>query len=231
MRDIRAFNLLKMEHILKSSGLIVALCLFPALACAQQVDCSAAYGGKPTQCAPVPCNSAFQNFLGVWKGPFQDYSQELSKNGKTIFRPYENTVTYRASDCLKNTALGETFIVGHSTNAYPAFSGLPAHTDHTLLITGEHSDGTPFLRTVDEKKSVSDFKLDYRNKAASMAVWSLSIPAQGNAPEMDYAIIDGRDFTASGTNRRNVVITLRVGPKTQPYFDGVISYGHHTLQK
>lgn len=230
MRVLRAFNLLKTEHILKSSGLIVALCLLPLLASAQQVDCSAAYSGKTAHCVPVPCGR-YQGFLGVWKGPFEAYSQELSKNGKTIFRPYETTVTYRSSDCLKNPALGEIFILGHVTDVYSAFSGLPARTEHTLLITGEHSDGSRFLRTVDEKKSVSNFHLDYQNKAASMAVWSLSIPAHGNAPEMDYSIIDGREFTATGTNRRNVVITLRVGPKTQPYFDGVIAYGHHTLQK
>jgi hypothetical protein len=89
--------------------------------------------------------------------------KELSQNGKAVFRPYKNTTTYDASDCLKNPDPGDAFIVGHMTNVYPAFSGLPAHTDHTFLITGEHSDG--------------------------------------------------------------------VGPKEQPYFDGVIGYGYHVLQK
>lgn len=230
MRVTKAFNQLKNDRILKSTILFVALSLSPTLALAQQVDCSAAYGGKPTRCAPVPCGGDYQAFLGIWKGPFEAYSQELSKNGKTIFRPYETTVTYRPSDCLKNPAVGEIFIIGHVTDAYSAFSGLPAHTDRSLLIMGEGAAGARFLRTVDEKKSVSNFHLDYQNKAASLAAWSLSIPANGNAPEMEYSIIDGRDFVASGTNRRNVVITLRVGPKTQPYFDGMIAYGYHTLQ-
>lgn len=95
------------------------------LASAQEIDCSASYGRKPAKCVPVSCSPAFQAFLGVWKGPLQAYSQQLSKNGKIVFRPYENTVTYDASDCLKNPELGETFIVGHMTDVYPPFLAFP----------------------------------------------------------------------------------------------------------
>jgi hypothetical protein len=41
---------------------------------------------------------------------------------------------------------------------------------------------------------------------------------------------DGRDLTAEGMDRRNVTITLRVGPKSQAYFDGIVGYGFHVRQ-
>ena len=63
-----------------------------------------------------------------------------------------------------------------------------------------------------------------------LAVWTLLVPAHDSAPEMLYSTIDGRDLTAEGMERRNVTITLRVGPKDQPYFDGVVGYGFHVRQ-
>jgi hypothetical protein len=213
-----------------SRGLRMMLLLsLPAAAVADAVDCSDAYG-KPAQCVRVPCDAKYQTFFGTWKGPFHAYVRELSKEGKPVFRPYENTTVYAAADCLKNADSGETLIVGHMTDTYPEFSGLPGHSDHSLLITGSSSDGSPFLRIVDEKKRLSNYKQEYFNRAAVLAAWTLLVPAHDSAPEMLYSTIDGRDFTAEGMERRNVTVTLRVGPKDQPYFDGVVGYGFHVRQ-
>lgn len=209
---------------------LMLLTEIPILASAQAVDCSDAYGGKPAHCARVPCDSKYQTFLGTWKGPFHAYVKELSKDGKTVFRPYENTTVYAAADCLKNSDAGETFIIGHMTDNYPEFSGLAGHTEHSLLITGTSSDGSPFLRIVDEKKRLSTYQMEYQNKAAALAIWTLLIPGHDSSPEMLYSTVDGRDLTAEGVDRRNVTITLRVGPKGRAYFDGTIAYGFHVRQ-
>jgi hypothetical protein len=202
----------------------------PAWVRAQQIDCSEAYNGKPSQCIRVACDARYQSFLGVWKGPFHAYVKELSKNGNAVFRPYDNRTEYVASECLKNTDAGETFIIGRMTDTYPEFSGLAGHTEHSLLITGAAPDGSPFLRIVDGTKHISTYKLEYLNKPASLAIWTLPIPAHDSVPEMLYSTIDGTDFNADGSKRRNVTITLRVGPQAQPYFDGVIGYGFHVRQ-
>jgi hypothetical protein len=212
----------------RSIGMLLLLGLSSA-AMADAVDCSDAYG-KPAKCVSVPCDAKFQTFLGTWKGPFHAYVRDLSKDGKPVFRPYENTTVYAAADCLKNPDSGETLIVGHMSDTYPEFSGLPAHSDHSLLITGASSDGSPFLRIVDEKKRISGYKQEYFNRAAGLAVWTLLVPAHDSAPEMLYSTIDGRDMTADGMDRRNVTITLRVGPKDQAYFEGIVGYGFHVRQ-
>jgi hypothetical protein len=213
----------------KSAAMILMVGL-PVWVSAQGVDCSEAYGGKPTQCVRVACDAKYQTFLGTWKGPFHAYVKELSKDGNTVFRPYENTTVHAAADCLKNPNAGETIIIGRMTDVYPEFSGLAAHTEHSLLITGTSPDGSPFLRIVDEKQRLSTYKQEYQNKPALLAVWTLLIPAHDSSPEMLYSTIDGRDLTAEGIDRRNVVITLRVGPKGQAYFDGVVGYGFHVRQ-
>ena len=210
---------------------VMLLTVLPLFASAQSVDCSDAYGGKATQCIRVPCDPKYQTFLGSWKGPFHAYVKELSKDGKPVFRPYENTTAYAATECLKNAEAGETFIIGHMTDVYPEFSGLPAHTEHSLLITGTSAEGAPFLRIVDEKKRSSTYQMEYQNKPAALAIWTLLIPAHDSSPDMLYSTIDGRDLTADGIDRRNVTITLRVGPKGQPYFDGIVGYGFHVRQQ
>jgi hypothetical protein len=209
----------------------ILLAGLPALVSAQALDCSDAYGGKPTQCVRVPCDAKYQTFLGTWKGPFHAYVREMSKDGKPVFRPYENTTSYAASDCLKNSEAGETFIIGHMTDVYAEFSGLSAHTEHSLLITGTVPDGSPFLRIIDGKKGSSNYQMEYQNKAASLAIWTLLVPGHDSSPDMLYSTIDGHDLTAVGIDRRNVTITLRVGPKTQAYFDGIIGYGFHVRQQ
>lgn len=209
---------------------IATICLLPAVARAEPVDCSEAYGGNVARCERVTCEATYQAFVGVWKGPFQAYVKELSKDDKPVFRPYENTTSYAATDCLKNATSGESFVIGRMTDVYPAFSGLPARTGHGLLITGKSRDGSPFLRIIGDKKDVSSYRLAYQNRAASLAIWTLTVAAHDHAPEMEFATVDGRDFTATGGERRNVTITMRVGPKDHPFFDGVVASGFHTRQ-
>src|ERR1700744_1516665 len=95
---------------------VMLLTVLPLFASAQSVDCSDAYGGKATQCIRFPCDPKYQTSLGSWKGPFHAYVKELSKDGKPVFRPYENTTAYAATECLKNAEAGETFIIGHMTD-------------------------------------------------------------------------------------------------------------------
>jgi hypothetical protein len=86
------------------------------------------------------------------------------------------------------------------TDIYPEFSGLVGRTQQSLLITGTSADGSPLLRIVDEKKRLSTYKLQYQNKAASVAVWTLLIPGHDSSPDMLYSTIDGRAFTAQGVS-------------------------------
>ena len=205
----------------------LTFCALSSVACAQKVNCPNVPNGKPSQCIRVSCSAKYQQFLGVWKGQFRSYVQERSAPDKPVYRPYENTVSYAAEDCLKNSDNGDTFILGRMTDTYPAFSGLPARTEHSSIITGTHADGSPYLQTIDENKAPYTYQLDYQNAAASLSVWKLSLPAHGQSPEMKFTVIDGRDYTDPEHDRRNVTITLRVGPKSQPYFDGVIESGYH----
>jgi hypothetical protein len=216
--------------ISRTAALVLVMSL-PIRVGAQGVDCSHAYGGKPIQCVRVACDAKYQTFLGTWKGPFHAYVKELSKDGKMVFRPYENTTVYAAADCFKNPEAGEILIIGHMTDTYPEFLGLAAHVEHSLLITGSSSDGSSFLRIVDAKQRLSTYQMEYQNTAAGLAVWTLLIPAHESLPEMLYSTIDGRDMTAEGMDRRNVTITLRVGPKGQAYFDGIVGYGFHVRQQ
>ncbi|HEY1772090.1 MAG TPA: hypothetical protein VGH91_02730 [Gammaproteobacteria bacterium] len=190
-------------------------------------DCSAAYGGAQARCEQVPCGDIYSTFLGTWSGEFQAYERSKSVGGKTVFRPYRNTISYAQSDCLKNTGNGETFIVGHQTDDYPVFEDLPAKTDHGLLITGRKADGTPFLRTVGKQGSY-DYALVYRNPAAKLAVWRLSIPASSGNPAMTFTTIDGKDFAVASGETRDVTVTMSVGPADAPMFQSVIAYGSHT---
>ncbi|HEX4300968.1 MAG TPA: hypothetical protein VH327_08870 [Gammaproteobacteria bacterium] len=195
-------------------------------AAAASVDCSSAYGGQPARCERVPCGGLYSTFLGTWSGKFSAYEQKKSVGGKTVFRPYQNTISYAQADCLKNAANGDTFIVGHQTDDYPVFEDLPAKTDHGLLITGRKGDGTPFLRTVGKQGSY-DYSLVYRNTAAKLAIWKLSIPASAGNPAMTFTTIDGRDESA-GTETRDVTVTMSIGPADAPMFESVIAYGSHT---
>ena len=191
-----------------------------------QVDCTEAYGGKRSNCVVIKCDAKYSEFLGKWTGPFSSYVRELSMGTQTVFRPFQNAIAYSENDCLKNQDNGDTFIIGRRTDTYPAFRTLPARSANGLLITGKKADGTPFLRTVDED-GTNAYTLIYQNIAASMSVWSLLIPANGKNPEMRFTAIDGKDFSETENHKRNVTVTMSVGPATAPYWEGVVSSGFH----
>ncbi|MCM2281091.1 MAG: hypothetical protein NDI61_04520 [Bdellovibrionaceae bacterium] len=132
---------------LKSIAAVAAI-----LAChtvsAAKIDCSEVYKASAT-CERVACDEKYQSFIGTWSGPFQAYSQELSTQKKSVYRGFQNTITYSEADCLKNVDNGDVFIVGRRTDAYAPIENLPAKTETGLLITGKKKDGSPFLRTVD----------------------------------------------------------------------------------
>ncbi len=190
------------------------------------VDCSEAYG-KAASCRRVSCEQRYRTFLGTWQGDFWSYVREQSTNDKKVYRPYHNVITYSQADCLKNAKTGETFIIGRASDSYPAFGALPATVKRGLLITGRKANGAAFLRTVNES-GTNDFSLVYQNTAASVSIWSLHIPASRGTPDMTFTTLDERDFTASPREKRNVTITMEVGPPSAPYWEGVIAYGSHT---
>jgi hypothetical protein len=195
-----------------------------------QIDCSEAYSKTKAVCIRVTCDEKYKTFIGTWNGPFESYSRELSTEEKEVFRPFDNTVTYSESDCWQSVENGDTFIIGRRIDEYPAFSTLPAKKETGLLITGKHADGSPFLRTVGPEGTY-DYVLVYQHKPANMSVWSLTIPASTEGPEMTFTTIDAQDFTNSTAHKRNVVVTMSVGPMDRPAWQGVVSKGYHSLRK
>jgi hypothetical protein len=190
------------------------------------VDCSADYG-QPSTCEKIACGEIYSEFVGTWSGQFYAYEREKSKGGKPVYRPYRNTISYSQDECLKNSTTGDSFIVGHQTDEYPAFEDLPAKTTTGLLITGKKADGTSFLRTVG-KDGARDFQLVYRNSAAKLVVWKLDMPSAGGNPQMSITTIDGRDYTAAPGDARAVTVTMTVGPPDAPYWEGVVAHGTHS---
>ena len=192
-------------------------------------DCRAVYGARAGSCKQIPCNTRYRSFLGTWSGRFWSYVRSRSTDTKSVYRPYQEAVVYTAADCLRNIATGDTLIVGHQTDRYPAYEGLPGKVATSLLITGERSDGAPFLRVTMQHRTY-DYMLRYENKAAKLAVWELHLSAAKGQPQMTFTIIDGRDFMARRAQTRDVTVTLTVGPRSRPYWQGVIAYGSHTKQ-
>jgi hypothetical protein len=191
-----------------------------------RVDCSEDYGGSIAACERIPCSALYRSFLGTWSGEFWAYVRSRSTDKRSVYRPYQEVVSYAATDCLRNLKNHDSFIVGRQTESYPAFSGLPGKVQRNLLITGRRADGKPFLR-VTEKGHIYDYRLRYKNAAAQLAVWEMALPAKQGQPQMTFTTIDGRDFAAP-SDTRSVTITLAVGPTAAPYWQGVIAYGSHT---
>jgi hypothetical protein len=194
------------------------------------VDCSEAYGAT-SKCERVACDPKYQTFLGTWKGPFESYVRELSSNTEVVYRPYNNVVVYSEQDCLLNIANGDRFIIGRKTDDYPAFHDLPAKQMTGLLITGKRADGTSFLRTVDSESGVVDYALEYQNSIANISVWSFHFSGTQNNPELNFTTIDAQDFNDHDMHKRNVTVTMEVGPKSRPVWSGVVVRGYHTLQR
>lgn len=216
---------------MKSTILFSLISLITTSAIANAVDCSEAYG-KPAQCERTSCNEKYKTFIGKWSGPFQSYSQELSTQSNTVFRPFQNEVTYTESDCLKNISNGDTFIIGRRTDVYPAFQGLPSKVSKGMLITGRKADGSPFLKTSDEE-GFNEYSLIYQNNVANLSIWELTVPASsdGKSPEMRFTTVDGQDFLEDGSHKRNVTVTMSLGPIKTPFWEAVIVKGFHALQK
>lgn len=189
-------------------------------------DCRAVYGRRADSCKHIPCITQYRSFLGTWSGRFWSYVRSRSTDTKNFYRPYQETVVYTAADCLRNVATGDTLIVGRQTDSYPAYDGLPGKVAASLLITGERRNGTPFLRVAMQHR-IYDYMLRYEDTAAKLTVWELHLPAAKGRPPMTFTTIDGRDFTARGQTR-DVTVTLTVGPRGKPYWQGVIAYGSHT---
>lgn len=189
-------------------------------------DCRAVYGGRADSCERIPCSTLYRSFLGSWSGPFRSYVRSRSTATKNAYRPYHETVVYRAADCLRNGATGDTMIVGHQTDSYPAYKGLPGKVSRSLLITGERSDGAPFLRLTMQHRTYN-YMLRYEDKPAKLDVWKLHLPAAKGRPPMTFTTVDGQDFMAR-RQTRYVTVTLTVGPRSKPFWQGVIAYGSHT---
>lgn len=196
---------------------------------ATTVDCSEAYGNpkKSQKCEIVACNEKQKTYLGTWTGPFHAYSQELSSAEKNVYRPYDNQITYSEKDCLKNVESDDTFIIGRKTDTYPAYQNLPAKISKGLLIQGRRG-GYPFLRTIDEN-GVNEYNLIYTNRTANTTAWSLAIEGTNGNPDMFFTIIDAQDFSELTKHKRNVTVTMIVGPLSKPFWEGVVVAGHHTL--
>lgn len=187
-------------------------------------DCSEAYGGQAASCKVVECLPQYKEFIGTWKGPFEAYDQELQ-----AFRPYENEITYSTVDCLENIDNGDVFIIGRRTDTYPEFRGKASVVKTGLLITGVDAARKPFLKTKDDE-GVYSYNLQYKSNAASMSVWSLTVHPDNSDP-MTFTTVDGRDWTAPEAHKRNVVVTMSLGPQESPVWEGVIVRGYHTLQE
>lgn len=226
--------LLKIRKEVHMKFLICVICatLFSAAFATSNsvVDCSEAYGGAKSKCLVVPCDAKYSSFIGTWSGPFSSYVKELSTEKVAVSRPFQNEVTYSENDCLKNIENDDSFIIGRRIDVYPSFANLPTKTVKGLLITGKKANGLPFLRTA-EGNAINDYTLVYQNKPANMSIWSLKVPAQENSPEMRFTTIDGQDFTETSAHRRNVTVTMSVGPNDRPYWEGVIASGYHSKSK
>jgi hypothetical protein len=193
---------------------------------AARVNCSKDYGASIATCKRIPCSALYRSFLGTWSGEFRAYVRSQSTDKENVYRPYHEVVSYAPSDCLWNLKTHDSFIVGHQTETYPAFNGLPAKVERNLLITGRQANGTPFLR-VTAGGHTYDYELRYKNSAAQLTVWELALPANRGQPQMTFTTVDGRDFAAPA-DTRSVTVTLTVGPPAAPYWRGVIAYGSHT---
>ena len=188
------------------------------------------YGGKPATCSQLVCPEKYQEFIGTWTGTFWAYVEAKSSPQNPVYRPYRDTVSYTGVSCFENTVNHDRFIVGKQTDDYGTYGSLPAKTETALLITGDSADGSPFLRTV-TSQGTYDYSLAFHDAGAKLAVWTLTIPASGSNPAMTFTTIDGKDLLATGSDTRDVTITLQVGPAASPYWQGVIAFGSHTRRK
>jgi len=214
---------LKLSLIFLAFG--AALAALGAPLAVADVDCSNAYNGQAATCTQVECSEKFKSFLGTWIGPMETFDKE-----RNAFRPYTNKVTYDRSDCLKNAANGEVFIVGHRTDVYPAVLGpdgatiRPAETKTGLLITGTDALGRKFLRTVDSDNGMINYEHVFSDEASETAIWRYNWPGNATSAPMVFTIIDGRDMTEPAVHKRLVTFSL-----AGPGWSAIGSKGYHIL--
>lgn len=191
---------------------------------AATVDCSLAYASGTVACEQIECDEKYQSFLGTWSGPMESL---VNFGPVPTYRKYQNTISYDAKDCLKNTENGDTFIVGRQTDIYPASGDLEAKSEEKLLITGKDKEGNPFLRTVDlNTKKQESWQLVYKNDVAVLSIWQIKGIQDGNPYSVQT--IDAQDWTLSdplAEHRRNVTVTLESNGFTR-----VLVRGYHTKQ-
>ena len=79
----------------------------------------------------------------------------------------------------------------------------------------------------------TDVYPEFRGLAAHITYGSLITgrKSDGQSPEMTFTTIDGQDFLEKGSHKRNVTVTMSLGSKQSPFWDGVIVKGSHTLSK
>ncbi|MGE0633688.1 MAG: hypothetical protein AB7O96_14840 [Pseudobdellovibrionaceae bacterium] len=196
------------------------------------VDCSRIYGGKPTQCKKVKCENTQSRLIGTWKGNFFSYTSDFKArerkkrpaNDPTLFRPYTNTTVYSSENCLTNEGNGEVFVIANRTDDYPTHMGLIAKKEEFLMVQG-HKKGVPFLRIIDSKNIVSEFKLEYANEVGFVWVWTMETPKTATSPERRIDFIVMRDFSSIKVPKMYMKVTLSIGPRENPTWAGVISYG------
>lgn len=217
---------MKRERIQKICFAVVsAATLFGASPLLASVDCSEAYNGQEATCEQIECSEKFKTFLGTWTGPMESYDRE-----RNTFRPYTNTVTYDSTNCLNNSANGETFIIGRKTDVYPAVTDAngavvkPAETKTGLLITGKDAIGRKFLRTIDAENGMINYEHVFTDEASETAIWRYNWAGDATNPPMVFTVIDGRDLTEQTAHKRLVTVSL-----SGPGWSAIGGRGYHTL--
>lgn len=112
---------------------------------------------------------------------------------------------------------------------YPAFRNLSEKASCGMLIAGRSRDGSPFLRTIDDENGPNEYQLAYKDDTANLSIWSLTIPATVDSPEMRLVATDSQDLMEKSKHKRDVTLKLSVGPASNPQWEGVVTKGFHSL--
>jgi len=215
------------------------------------VDCSSAYQdlAEPVSCKVIVCDKKYESFLGTWEGPFEAYDQKAN-----LYRPLRNQVKYSEDECLENieadhAGYGDTFIIGRKIDIYPPFKELKGKTDISLLVTGKHKNGEPFLRTIsplsertDPQESFVEYQLETQDSKTSTSVWSVifknSYEDHCGEKESDkvckydlkFTVTDGRRMSDLKTDTRDVTVKMEMflSPTGEKVMEKITNRGHHS---
>ena len=186
------------------------------MASADSVDCSEAYGGKPMRCERVTCDAKFSPSSASGRAPFRRTSRTCPKTARPCSGRTTDTTTIHGRRLPQGVRLRRELHHRTDDQRVPGVLRSTGAYRSQLADHGRECRREPVPADRRRAQQVSTFRLDYKNAPASLAIWSLVVPSHDHAPEMEYTTIDGRDLTATGVDRRNVTITLRVGPKATP---------------